>query len=263
MLYFCIPTHDEAPTVGLLCWKIRRVLEETSREYQLLVGDDASTDSTGEVLAAYAKALPITVLRSERRLGYAATVERLLKEALRRSDRHKRDAVILMPADFTFDPAELPEFLKRIDSGADLVVGEATLIGEDDKWRRRVRQWAHHLLGRRARVPGIRDVVSGVLAFRLVTLRAAFRDRPDRWLTTEDWAANAELLSWAAAGARQIESVPITERVERRQRESRHDAWIRAKALWAARRQLEAPPSNPEAPRKDRSPRAATTREAA
>ncbi len=261
MLYFCIPTHDEAPTVGLLLWKIRRVLEDSAREYQLLVGDDGSTDATGEVLEAYAKSLPLTVLRSARRLGYAATVERLLKEALRRSDRHKRDAVILLPADFTFDPAELSEFLKRIDSGADLVVGEATLIGEDDPWRRRVRRWAPRLLGRRVRVPGIRDIVSGVAAFRLVTLRAAFRDRPERWLQSEGWAAYAELVSWAAAGARQVESVPITERVERRQRDSRHEAWDRAKSLWAARRHLVAPPANPEAARKDRSPRAASTRD--
>lgn len=263
MLYFCIPTHDEAPTVGLLLWKIRRVLEESAREYQLLVGDDASTDATTEILAPYAKVLPLSVLRSEKHLGYAATVERLLKEALRRSDRHKRDAAILLPADFTFDPAELSEFLKRIDSGADLVIGEATQVDEADKWRRRVRRWAPRLLGRHVRVAGVRDIVSGVAAFRLVTLRAAFKDRPERWLETEGWAANAELLSWAAAGARQVESVAITERVERQQRESRHAAWDRAKALWAARRQLVAPPSNPEAGRKDRSPRATTTRDTA
>ena len=166
-------------------------------------------------------------------------------------------------ADVDTDQIISKEFLKRIDSGADLVIGEATLVGETDKWRRRVRHWAPRLLGRRARVPGVRDVVSGVAAFRLVTLRAAFKDRPERWLETEGWAANAELLSWAAAGARQVESVTITERVERQQRDSRHAAWDRAKALWAARRQLVAPPSNPEAGRKDRSPRAATTRDTA
>lgn len=243
MLYFCVPTHNEAATVGLLLWKVRRVLEESAREYQLFVGDDASTDATTEVLSAYEKSLPLTILRSDRQLGYGATVERLLRETLRHSDRHKRDTAILLPADFTFDPAELPEFLKRIDSGADMVVGEASVVGESDPWRRRVRHWAPRLLGRRARVPGVRDVVSGVAAFRLVTLRAAFKDRPDQWLTTDGWAANAELLSWAATGARQIESVPITELAERRQRESRHAAWDRAKALWAARNHLAAPPS--------------------
>lgn len=247
MIYFCIPTHDEAATIGPVLWKIRRVLEASAREYQLLVGDDASTDQTAEVLAPYAKALPLTVLRSPTRLGTAATVERLLREALERSDRHKRDVAIVLPADFTFDPAELPEFLKRLDSGADLVVGEARLEGEADPWRHRVRRWAPRLLGRRVRVPGVRDIVSGVAAFRLVALRNAFRDRPERWLHTEGWAANAELLAWAAAGARRIETVEVTERADRRQRSSRHEPWPLARALWGARRRLVAPPATPPA----------------
>ena len=62
MIYFCIPSHNEAATVGLVLWKLRRVLEESAREYQLLVGDDASTDATAEALAPYLKALPLTVL---------------------------------------------------------------------------------------------------------------------------------------------------------------------------------------------------------
>lgn len=243
MIYFCIPTRDEAATIGLLLWKIRQVLHDSHREYQLLVGDDASDDATIEVLAPYAKALPLTVLRSESRIGYAATVERLLKHALDLSDRHKRDAAILWPADYTVDPADLEEFLKRLDSGADLVVGEATVVGEASRGRRLVRRWAPRLLGRRVRVPGVRDVVSGVAAFRLVALRQAFRDRPDRWLETDGWAANAELVAWAAAGARRTESVPITVRVDRRQRASRIEPWPLARALWAARGRLTAPPT--------------------
>lgn len=242
MIYFCIPTHDEAATIGLVLWKIRRVLEDSSREYHLLVGNDASTDATAEVLAPYAKALPLTILTSPTRLGYAATVEALLKEALARSDRHKRDAAILLPADFAADPSTLPEFLKRIDSGADVIVGESTLEGEPDKWQRRVRRWAPRLLGRRARVPGVRDVVSGYAAFRLVALRNAFRDRPGPWLTTEGWAANAQLLAWAAAGARRVETVPVVELAERHVRPHRHLPMERARTLWAARRILTSPP---------------------
>jgi glycosyltransferase involved in cell wall biosynthesis len=242
MIYFCIPTHDEAATIGLVLWKIRRVLEDSAREYHLLVGNDASTDATLEVLAPYAKVLPLTVFTSPTRVGYAATVESLLRAALARSDRHKRDAAILLPADFSADPAMLPEFLKRIDSGADVIVGESTLEGEPDKWQRRVRAWAPRLLGRNARVEGVRDVVSGYAAFRLVSLRNAFRDQQGPWLTTDGWAANAQLLAWAAAGARRVETVPVIELAERHVREPRHAPWDRARALWAARRQLTAPP---------------------
>ena len=249
MIYFCIPTHDEAATIGLVLWKIRRVLEDSSREYQLLVGNDASTDATAEVLAPYTKVLPLTVFTSTERLGYAATVEALLKEALARSDRHKRDAAILLPADFSADPSTLPEFLKRIDSGADVVVGESTLEGEPDKWQRRVRHWAPRLLGKRARVPGVRDVVSGYAAFRLVALRNAYRDHADPWLTAEGWAANAQLLAWASAGARTVESVPVVELLDRHVRPHRHQPMERARALWAARRLLTAPPTESRAER--------------
>lgn len=249
MIYICIPTRDEAATIGLVLWKIRQILQPARREYQLLVGDDASGDGTPEVLAPYAEVLPLTVLRSETPIGYAATVERLLRHALDHSDRHKRDAAILWPADYTVDPAEVDDFLKRLDSGADVVVGEATVVGEESRGRRLVRRWAPRLLGRRVRVPGVRDVVSGVAAFRLVALRHAFTARPDRWLTTEGWAANAELVAWAAAGARRTESVAITVHAERRQRPSRVEPWPLARALWHARGRLVAPPAGAASPR--------------
>lgn len=255
MIYLCIPTRDEAATVGLVLWKFRQVLQDSRREYQILVGDDASTDQTAEVLGPYAKSLPLTVFRSETPIGYAATVERLLKEALDRSDRHKRDAAVLWPADYTVDPDAVEDFLKKLDSGADLVVGEATLVGEELRSRRLVRRWASRLLGSRVRVPGVRDVVSGVAAFRLVALRQAFRDRPDRWLITEGWAANAELVAWVAATARQVEGVTITVRTDRRQRPSRVEPWPQARALWKARGLLVSPPRTPSTPR-DRPARA-------
>jgi glycosyltransferase involved in cell wall biosynthesis len=249
VIYLCLPTRDEAATVGLVLWKFRQVLQDSRREYQLLVGDDASTDQTTEVLAPYLKSLPLTVFRTDRQLGYAATVERLLKEALERSDRHKRDVAVLWPADYTVDPDQLEEFLKKLDSGADVVVGEATVVGEERRGSRLVRRWAPRLLGRRVRVPGLRDVVSGVAAFRLVALRQAFRDRPDRWLTTEGWAANAELVAWGAAAARQTEGVAITVRADRRQRPSRMEPWPLARALWQARGRLVSPPRTPAAAR--------------
>jgi glycosyltransferase involved in cell wall biosynthesis len=260
VIYFCIPAYNEAPTVGLVLWKIRRVLEDSSREYHLIVGDDGSTDATAEVLAPYARALPLTVLRTPERHGYAATVEALLKEALRQSDRHKRDVAIVLPGDFSADPAELPEFLKRIDSGADVVVGEATVEGETDLWQLRVRRWAPRLLGRRARVAGVRDVVSGYAAFRLVALRHAFRDQIGPWLTADGWAANAQLLAWAAAGARSVETVPVVERAQRHLREHRHRPWERIRALWSARTQLQAPPADM---RPERAARATRDKEAA
>ncbi|MFZ5624458.1 MAG: glycosyltransferase family 2 protein, partial [Gemmatimonadota bacterium] len=115
-----MPSYDEAATVGLVLWKIRKVFADFPREYQLLVADDASTDATAELLQPYAKVLPLTVIRHDRRLGYGPSVELLLREALQRSDRPKRDCAVLMHADFSHGPEFLPELVKRFDSGADV-----------------------------------------------------------------------------------------------------------------------------------------------
>ena len=82
MIYICIPSQDNAATVGLLLWKVRQVLAAFPREYQLLVADDGSTDATEEVLSTYSQVLPMSVTKYRASRGYAVTVEELLRQAL-------------------------------------------------------------------------------------------------------------------------------------------------------------------------------------
>ena len=51
MLYVCIATRNNGPTVGPLLWKLRKVFQEFPREYHILVADDGSTDGAGETLS--------------------------------------------------------------------------------------------------------------------------------------------------------------------------------------------------------------------
>lgn len=231
MLYICIPSRNEAQTVGLLLWKIRQVFTSTPREYQLLVGDDASTDATPEVLAPYSKVLPLTVLRQERHLGYARTVEVLLRHAVTLSDRPRRDAVVVLHADFLHDPATIPELLKKLDSGADLVVAESQGEGAPTRGHRWLRRYAPLLLRRRVRIPGVRDTVSGFLAMRLSVAKDALPGAGPV-LTADGWAANAELIGRAAAVSRRVEGVDTLERYDLLQRPLAYDPWSAAKALW-------------------------------
>jgi glycosyltransferase involved in cell wall biosynthesis len=233
MLYLCIPSYNEAPTVGLLLWKIRKTFQTFPREYELLVADDGSTDATAEILEPYAKALPLTIVRHTERQGYGRSVEELLRLAVDRTDRPKRDAAILMHADLVHDPDDLPELVKRLDSGADMVVTRATLHGEPRRAARLVRKYAKWLL-RGVKVSGIEDIVSGFGAFRLVSLRNAFRSREGKLLTADGWAANAELVARVAQEARRIETVEVVERHELHQRPSRIEPWTLARELWRA-----------------------------
>ena len=250
MIYICIPSYNEAPTVGLLLWKIRQVFAGFAREYQLLVLDDGSTDATTEVLEPYSRVLPLTVFRHEQRLGYAASVEELLRHAVELTDRPKRDAAIVLHADFTHNPQVIPDLVRRIDSGADIVVAEGKLERETSRAYRLLRRFAPYLLRGVVTVPGVTDVVSGYAGLRLVALRNAIRSQQGRLLVTDGWAANAELYWRAGRYARRIEAVPSVERHDLRQRASRIRPLAAAMDLWRARRTLRASPipPSPEVP---------------
>ena len=233
MIYVCIPSRDEGETIGLVLWKVRKAFEALGREYHVLVGNDGSSDHTGEVLDTYAQVLPLTIWADRTSQGYAATVEALLRQALELSDRHKRDGAILMHADFAHGPEFLGDFARKLDSGADLVVGEGTIDPQWDRWYRWTRRWSAYLLSRSAGVDGVLDPTSGYIGFRLAALKSVF-NRPDRVLVSEGWAANAELVGRAAVHARRIDTVSFAERHDLKSRETRIEPWPTARELWAS-----------------------------
>jgi glycosyltransferase involved in cell wall biosynthesis len=245
MIYVCIPSYNEAPTIGLLLWKVRRVFAGFPREYQLLVMDDGSDDATAEVLDRYIRVLPLTVIRHQERRGYAASMEELLRQAVERTDRPKRDAAILMHADFAHGPNFIPDLVRRIESGADIVIAQSKLEGEPSRARRLVRRLAPVLLRGVVTVPGVSDVVSGFAIFRLIALRNAFRNQPPPLLTTDGWAANAELYDRAARHARRLETISAVERRDLRQRPSRMNSWDTALRVLRSRGPLRHLPARP------------------
>src|ERR1043166_4065631 len=79
VLYICIPAYNEAETVGVLLWRIRKVFQEDSREYEVLVFNDGSTDSTLDTLKPYADVMPLTVLGGGARVGYDRALDALCR----------------------------------------------------------------------------------------------------------------------------------------------------------------------------------------
>ena len=233
MLYFCIPAYNEAPTIGLLLWRLRKVFQEQPREYEVLVYDDGSTDATADTLAPYHKVMPLTVLGGAK-VGYAAAVDALCREASRRTRYPRRDAVVLLQADFTDQPENLPELIKRFDGGADLVIAERPADSvKDPAPVRSLRRLAPWVVRPFVSVAGVRDPFATLRLFRVSVIRDLIKERGDApLLEGEGWSANADLLLRAAPHARRVETVELAPRYDVRERPSRIRPWADAMTLF-------------------------------
>jgi glycosyltransferase involved in cell wall biosynthesis len=221
LIYICIPTYNESPTIGVLLWRIRRVFQDYSREYEIIVYDDASTDSTLETLAPYADVIPLTILRGETRQGYGFALEKLCREASRRTRYARRDAAIVMQADFTDQPEYIPELVKRFEGGSDIVAARQQTEEAPGPVRklRRLAEWIQ-----RSEIPKSAgaDPFTTFRLYRIAVLREMLKSLGDKpVITTSGWAANMELLVRATRFARRVENVDLAPRYDIRTRETR------------------------------------------
>ena len=221
MLYIGIPSYNEGPTIGVLLWRIRKVFQAYSREYEIIVYDDGSTDETRERLKPYGEIAPLTVIHGDTRRGYAHALDRLCREVSKRTRYPRRDALIVMQGDFTDQPEDLPELVKRFEGGADIVVTEREK-GEAPAPVRRLRTLAPWTLRFFVNIQGVSDPFTGYRLYRISLLRELIKSFGEKPLVKgEGWAANVELLMNTAPIARRIERVKLAPRYDVRVRESR------------------------------------------
>ena len=248
VIYITIPVHNEESTIGVLLWKIRNVMGEFGRDYEILALDDASTDGTRDVLRRYRRSLPLRVFPSEERLGYAGALERLIREAVDRAPYPKRDAIVTLQGDFTEHPEHLVPLVKTLEGGADVVAGGLNEIGVGASLPFRFARWAApRLLRASLESCPVSDPFSSFRIYRVIVLKKALRDLGEAPLIQmRGWAGNVELLDLAVHHARRVEEIGLGLRYDIRTRKSRFRTFstlrelsrIRGKVDWTPERDV-------------------------
>jgi hypothetical protein len=236
VLRICIPVHNEATTVGVLLWRLRSVFQGFSREYDVVVYDDASTDGSSDVLEPYRAVMPLTILRGARHVGYAGSIDALVRHVAADDEYARRDAMILMQGDFTESPEHLPELVKRFEGGADLVAVHRTISDATPRDEKRLRRWGKLAIRPFLRMPPVADPFTGFRLVRIAALRDLLRSMGSRPVCAGDgWAANIDFALNVTPFARRIENVEFAPRYDVRQRPSRRRGWSDVIALfhWA------------------------------
>ena len=263
MLRICIPVHNEATTIGVLLWRLRTVFQGFSREYDVVIYDDASTDGTDEVLEPYQSVMPLTVVRGGAHRGYAGSIDALVRHVAADDEYARRDAMVLLQGDFTESPEHLPELVKRFEGGADLVAVHRTMSDATPADERRLRRWGRWAVSPFLRLPPVADPFTGFRLVRISVLRELLRALGSRPVCAGDgWAANIDFALNVSPFARRIENVEFAPRYDVRQRASRRRGWPDVIALfhWArgARRSVRPSPGGKPAEASGRAPADAT-----
>jgi len=107
-----IPCLNEAATIGECVGLARAALDEGGLDGEVLVVDNGSTDRSGEL----ARAAGARVVEEPRR-GYGRAYLTGFGEA-------RGDYLVMVDADLTYDFGEIPRFVRELDDGAELVMGD-------------------------------------------------------------------------------------------------------------------------------------------
>ncbi len=189
-----------------------------------MVHDDASDDDTAEVLSRYRRSLPLTILRSDRRIGYGSSVEKLLRHVVDVATYPKRDCAVVLQGDFTESPEDVVTLVKVLEGGVDIVAGIPSEESRSERAGIRLARWAARTFLRRT-VGGapVSDPLSGLRAYRVIVLKKALREPGEGQplVRSDGWAANLELLGRLVPHARRIGEAPLRLRYDLQVRPSR------------------------------------------
>jgi glycosyltransferase involved in cell wall biosynthesis len=133
-----LPAYDESEGLPIVIAALMPVLAATGFNYEIIVVDDGSADSTREVmLGLCARHLCLRYLRLSRNFGKEAALSAGLKAA-------SGDAVILMDSDGQHPPSLIPVMIEQWQQGFEAVA--AVQETRTDSWAKRLFKRAYYHL---------------------------------------------------------------------------------------------------------------------
>jgi dolichol-phosphate mannosyltransferase len=206
-----LPAYNEAVDLPQLFTKFQQEMRAAGLSSSAVVLDDGSTDNTRGILDEWSPALGIDIVVHKENRGLGETIRDALYRAAELAEPD--DVIITMDADNTHPPSLIPEMVRRIQAGDDLVIASRYRAGARVIGLSRLR----HLMSYGARIlftmafpiQGVRDYTSGFRAYRPSLLRKAAGAYRDQFVTERGFSCMAEILLKLSRLGPKISEVPL------------------------------------------------------
>ena len=211
-----LPAFNEERDLPALLENIRVKLADSGLNWKVIVVDDGSADRTAEIATEAAQIMPLRLIRHGVNRGLGEAIKTGLTEAVTCAD-----VIITMDADNSHDPIYIPQMVRALGGGADLVIASRFQKGSvvaGVPWYRQILSYGCFLL-MKTLVPfrNVRDYSTGFRAYRAATLGRLIHRTGGRLVEESGFVCMLELLlKLRAIGARAIE-IPYTLRYDLKQ----------------------------------------------
>ena len=201
-VWVVVPTYNERENIELIVPAILAALPEVS----LLIVDDGSPDGTGELADTMAaRDARVWVLHRSAKQGLGVAYRDAFRWVLEHPDAR---AIVQMDADFSHDPAALPQLLAPLMRDADLVLGTRYMRGGGTigwPWYRKFISRGGTLFARTVLLLPYRDLTGGFKAWR----RELLDEIRLRETSGSGYGFQVETTWWAHRRGARIVQVPI------------------------------------------------------
>jgi len=201
-----IPTYNEKNNIPILIDSIQKVLNKQNLKSWILVIDDNSPDSTGEVVEKMKSVYNNLIVKHRpKKLGIGSAYIEGFTYAI---EKLNSDVLVSMDADLSHDPKYLLDFLSKINEGYDVVIGSRRIKdGKIIGWNfyRKLMSWAGNTLARWLCGIKIKDATSGYRAF---TKKAIIKANLNK-ISSKGYGFQVEVLFRCQKAGLKIVEIPI------------------------------------------------------
>jgi dolichol-phosphate mannosyltransferase len=218
-IILALPAFNEEQGLPLLLEAFKQEMEKAHYPARIAIVDDGSQDGTSEAARRSAAPLPLALLRHSPNAGLGVSI----RDALRMASREAKpdDVIITMDADNTHSPALIPEMVRRIGEGYDLVIASRYRRGSRviglSPFRHAMCNGARIIFQSLYPILGVRDYTCGFRAYRASVIQKAFERYGDALVSERTFACMSEILLKLAKMNLKIMEVPMILRYDRKQ----------------------------------------------
>jgi dolichol-phosphate mannosyltransferase len=222
-VFLGLPAFNEEIALPRLLDRIERVTTSFALPITIVLYNDGSTDSTVAIARSRQEQMPLVVLDCPINKGLGAGLRALVAYAVTHADVD--DVLVVMDCDDTHDPAQIAAMLRRLDEGADVVIGSRYVRGAMVRGvpplRRLTALGAAALFKLVHPVRHVWDYTCGYRGYRVSVLKKAVRRYGDGLIAESGFACMVELLlKLDGVGARFAE-IPLQLRYDQKPTETK------------------------------------------